>query len=111
MELVPNQWYPIAGRDDYEKLVPQIKEFIDCGIQVSFNSDYKKIKMLSAEPSFIGAQRWSKLSVMPAGFTIEKFSRGQEEDIIGTKGRRILVQHSGTSYRVFKENKIIAIES
>jgi hypothetical protein len=111
MGLEPNRWYPIDKSKefpDYGKLLAQIKEFIDARYDFELSDCYKKVRILA--PVKQGVVLWHKEKELPEGYRVEKLTRGHQEEVV-CKGRSILVEHSGTSYRIFKNDILISIET
>jgi hypothetical protein len=104
--LPGNKWFLIKGRDDFEKITVAVKGFISVGEQFEFSSCYTKIKRLSDERM---PELYHKMKVLPPGVTIETISPGYLE-WIEHKGKQIQVEHEKTSYRIFNNGRLIAIE-
>lgn len=102
-----NKWFMIKGRDDFEKITVAVKGFISVGEGFEFSNNYEKIKRLSDERM---PELYHKMKVLPAGVTVETISPGYQE-WIEHKGKQIQVEHEKTTYRIFNNGRLIAIES
>lgn len=115
-KLVPGTWYKIAGRKDYDRFVAAIKDFIDCREPFTFSDDYTRLKRdLDFDNMAVSdVPVWHTMEILPPGYRIEKVSRGTKEtcNVIAAKVPvTVFTEHEGTSYRIYYENKLIAIES
>jgi hypothetical protein len=96
-------WEP---SEETEKRSMAIKSLIDSAEQFEFSECYTKIKRLSDERM---PELYHKLKVLPAGVTVETISPGYQE-WIEHKGKQIQVEHEKTTYRIFNNGRLIAIE-
>lgn len=106
-QLPPEKWFLIKGREDCEKITTAVKWFISVGEPFEFSNDYSKIKRLSDVRL---PELYHKMKVLPKGATVETINPGFRE-WIDHRGKQLLVEHEKTSYRVFDNLKLIAIES
>lgn len=108
LTLEPNKWFKIDSRPDYDKFVVAVKMLIDTSYPFVFSGDYKKIKYENSEYK-AAPPLYHKMKVLPAGVTIIERPRGFEDEI-EIKGRKIIVTLERKSYRIYANDKLIAIE-
>lgn len=106
-ELPAQKWFLIKGREDFDKITTAVKGFISIGEQFEFSPCYTKIKRLSGEWV---PELYHKMKTLPAGVTVDTINPGYRE-IIEHKGKQIQVEHEKTTYRIFNNGKLIAVES
>ena len=118
MALEAGKWFMLAGRSDYEKNVAFLKVLIDSGEHFEFDSAYRRFRRLEwGGSSFVRTIPYHKMTELPDGVRLETIPEGFKEKITVGKGKEITVTHDADkfgrykpSYRVYKGDKLIAIE-
>lgn len=107
--LVYNRWYSISGKKDYDRFVATIKEWIDVGCPFEFNGDYTRFRIVDQPWTGVPETVYHQLEVMPQGYRKEFFEKGYVEQV-QVNGKMFSLPHESGSYRIFKGDKLIAIE-
>ena len=112
--LLPRgRWYSIQGRPDYKKFVETVQSFIDSGWPFEFDEHYTRIKVngaFSDRMISLALLDWQEVNPLPQGYRREYIAKGYVEQAV-IKGHTHTITHESASYRIYKNDQLIAIEN